>query len=216
MDYLGKTPKQAVTYAGLKIAESGRHIMRAAKAARGTKREVIENPEWASAVAGIKRLKAIQNPTMQDKVRALRRKFQDRKELAFPYFIVFPQQRGAPFHMGTIDKNDPRRKIWKIGEHDSAGRPGKGGLGWNVWHHISGKMGAGAGTGSVGGVDKQAFVSLKEIEHMVSLRIINKLSYQEKAYPGITAAAMRHGSEGLEHMVNLKVQAALRRSGLAA
>lgn len=212
MDYLHKTPLQAVTWAGLKIAESGRSIMSKAKAWRSAnpKRDIEPNPEYKQALVAYRWARRQKKRGKAIPAEAERALSQLRDA---PFAILLRTQRKT-IKLPSYDKQDPRRIIYKIGQRDPRGKPGRGGVGRTSWNVIAGKMGAAGAGADSGGAGRFVFVSTQSAQDEVRTRILNKLSYQEKAYPGMTQEAIRRGTAAIERVVQKRVAEALSKNKL--
>ena len=182
---------QSVTYAALKIAQSARRLSKPSK----KNRESITNPKYKQArgsFAWAKRQRKAGKAIPAAAAAAL-----DDLNSLTPFLIVRERQGGRPaIMMPSYEKKDPRRLIENKG------------LAKKVWNVMVGKLGSlKTGFGTRNG--QRYKVSKYTDGPNAVARIINKLSYSEKAYPGITTRAITAGVDGLNGMMDRKVKSAV-------
>jgi hypothetical protein len=107
----------------------------------------------------------------------------------YPYWIeVLRQGRKAPGFVGSFSLDDPRRRIENRG------------LAKNVWNSMAGKLG-GKSVKTTGNsrvnLSRLAYVRLRLKQLDPEVLLVNRLTYLEEAYPGITNEAMRRGAKAL-------------------
>ena len=192
----GRSAEQSVIFAAIKVSESGRAISKPGK----KRRPVVDNPQWLQArwAKGRKR-------------RGYALSAQDESLLAdvnnlSPFFIVAHRQGQArPDLWPSYDKQDNRRTIERHG------------LARQVWGVMVGKMGAMQPGAKMSAGGKNYRVS-KYTErfgdtagaHVV--RLINKLSYLEKAYPGISRQAVARGTAALVGQMDRRIKRAVAKA----
>jgi hypothetical protein len=204
----GRSTSDAVTFAALKVAESGR--ARTAKKQGKKNRDTLVNPIWeeakrssASARRKVQRSKKTGKPanlTHDEKVSLE----QFLKEP--PFFIVRRRQNKGPALLPAWDKKDPRREIENRG------------LAKKTWDVMVGKLGAMRGSSNATTSTGKDFrvarymETLGSEEKSVAVRLVNKLSYLEKAYPGITSEAIQKGSNRLHKTLDDKIALAVKKA----
>jgi hypothetical protein len=111
------------------------------------------------------------------------------QETIYPYHIEVLRQGSKPTRfVGSFSLDDPRRKIENRG------------LAKNVWNSMAGKLG-----GKLVKTTGNSRVDLSRLPYVrrrlklsdPEVLLVNRLSYAEKAYPGITNEAMRRGAKAL-------------------
>jgi len=189
----GRTASESVTYAGIKIAESARSASKLGK----TNRDIIANPAWAegrAVRARINRQKARgQAVSAQDAMAAA--------QAGSPLLIVAMNQKGPPQMWPAWERKDTRRKIENRG------------LAKGAWNRIVGKLASMADGGGSG--DRDIYVSkrilkLGDSAGEIAARLINKLPYAEKAYPGLVQTAVTNGTKALKGAIEKGVAKAVR------
>ena len=121
-----------------------------------------------------------------------------------PYLIVRHRQGGnAPVMMPSYGKEDPRRDIERWG------------LAHKIWGIMYGKLGAmKSGGGNANGRDFRVSKYTEkygDTAGSIAVRLVNKLSYLESAYPGITQTAITKGASALQIRLDKRIaQAAAR------
>ena len=197
-DETGRSASDAVTYAAMSVARSGGAASKIGK----KKRDSIVNPEWKQARGSFawarKRLK--EGKAIPAEAQAA---LQDLNSLT-PFLIVRMRQGGRPpVMLPSYEKTDPRREIERRG------------LAKKVWGIMYGKLGAMRETGGASGKD---FKVLKYTEKYgdtagsVAVRMINRLSYLESAYPGITQRAVSKGSSALQKHLDKRIKRATEKA----
>jgi hypothetical protein len=202
----GRSTDDAVTFAALKIAESGRAASKLGK----KNRTILVNPTWeeakrssSSARRKVRRSEKTGKPanlTHDEKVSLARYQ----KEA--PFFIVRRRQNKGPALLPAWDRKDDRRVIEARG------------LAKKTWNVMVGKLGALKGDKrpkTVSGADFRVakyFETLGSEEKTIAVRLVNKLSYLEKAYPGITGLAVQKGVDGLHHRLDNKIALATKKA----
>ena len=204
----GRSTSDAVTFAALKVAESGR--ARTAKKQGKKNRDTLVNPIWefakrdsASARRKVRRSEKTGKPanlTHDEKVSLARYQKEP------PFFIVRRRQNKGPALLPAWDKKDPRREIENRG------------LAKKTWNVMVGKLGAMKGSSnaktSIGTDFRVAryMETLGSEEKSVAVRLVNKLSYLEKAYPGITSEAITKGANRLHKTLDDKIAKAVKKA----
>ena len=189
-----RSADDAVTYAGLKVASSGRAAAKIGK----KNRPIVDNPRYKQSKWARMRKRRGHALSAQDEATLA-----DLNNLT-PFLIVrHTQAADKPLLMPSYDKRDSRREVERRG------------LSKKTWGIMVGKLGSMKGGPSSAG-SKDYRVSKYEERYgdtagSVAVRIINKLSYQEKAYPGITQRAVESGNRALVGMLDRRIAAATKR-----
>jgi len=186
----------AVTYAGVKIAMSGRKI-----AKPGDKRRAVEK-----------------NPDFRRMVRE-RRKWAKQfgigvsqlgGEQIYPHYILaYQQRRQDPSKIGTFrPQNDPRREIVNYG------------LARKMWNILYGQLASLKGTANTA-LENGAAAIHRSIQgnvtrYTVTLKMAVRLNYLDAAYPGIGASALRNGQASLVNELNKRQELAIARANRKA
>ena len=184
----------AVTYAGVKIAVSGRKM-----AAPGAKRRKVErNTDFRRMV--------------RDRRKWAKARGTDTSGFAaknvFPWFIKAYRQRGEPAKIGTWKpQTDPRRDIEEYG------------LARKMWNILWGQLASLKGQGNVsmqggnGTAVVKRSIRANATRYSVSLDLSVRLNYLEKAYPGIGATAVAKGQSAVLHELDNRMQRTLAKYG---
>jgi hypothetical protein len=202
----GRSVDDAVSYAGLKIAESGR-----SQARIGKKRRTVEkNPDYA-------RLKR-----QRDKwIKHLGPGAEATADL-YPFHVLkYTQPHSHIQRVGVMTKNSsqPKAMIHDIGT--GFGKRGLAKLSWNV---MVGKLGAlkgrlqGNEEGDVAGARKPPVLVTKrrwvtQSGKSIVLRLLNRIAYMERAFPGMTAEAVRRANLSLENRLKDNIEKMTREAG---
>tara|TARA_R110000796_G_C14396078_1_gene417007 strand:+ start:34 stop:738 length:705 start_codon:yes stop_codon:yes gene_type:complete len=202
----GRSTSEAVTFAALKVAESGRAASKIGK----KNRTILVNPTWeeakrssASARRKVRRSEKTgksANLTHREKV-AL-----DDYQKEAPFFIVRRRQNKDPALLPVWDRKDPRKEIKERG------------LAKKTWSVMVGKLGAmqeGNKAKTAIGKDFRVaryFETLGSEDKAVAVRLVNKLSYLEKAYPGITNQSIAKGANTLHKRLDDKIALAVKKA----
>ena len=191
----------SVTYAGVKIAISGRKIAAPGQKRRKTERNtdfrhmVRERRKWAkhfggdAGAAGSSRLLGTAR--------------------IFPYFVLaYRQGSREPYKMGTFTpKTDPRRDIEMYGLSEKM---------WNIlWGQCASLKGSGNASmagGNGTAIVKRALVA-NASRYSVSLNLAVRLNYLERAYPGIGQKAVEKGLSAIHRELDTKMKNTLARYG---
>jgi len=189
----GRSEEQAVTYAALKIAQSGRRI---AKISRKN-RQIVKNPEWQAAgraVTGSLRAKQ-----RGDTLSASRQAKIAGKEHLRPWIIERFTQRGAIANMPTWTRKDDRRVIQNRG------------LAKQSWNILVGRLGQSAPGSSASGKTKQLArqhvqLSVRHGSDGAAVHMRNNIEYMTRAFPGIAQKAFAKGVKALENRVKAIVE----------
>jgi hypothetical protein len=217
----GRTIDDALSYAAVKIAASGR-----ARAKPGARRhEVVKNPKWWEIRERMVQLGTIGRGDGEQEIvkqarqmkRAAKLELDTMKANAqWPYQIVKLQQGGRPpvllpavsknptsdydRERMTIEKRGLAHKIWDIMHAKLAalkGHPGGASDGnlWKVRHYV-------------------AQFGPSRIGHGIQMQ--SRLSYMDTAYPGITLTALENGSKALVHELDGRIKRAAERANKKA
>ena len=202
----GRSTSDAVTFAALKVAESGRAASKIGKKNRDT----LVNPIWeeakrasASARRKVRASEKTGNPAnLTHDERVSLAQYQSEP----PFFIVRRRQNKGPALLPAWDKKDPRREIENIG------------LAKKTWNVMVGKLGAMRGSSNATTSTGKDFrvarymETLGSEEKSVAVRLVNKLSYLEAAYPGITSQSIQKGANRLHKTLDDKIARAVKKA----
>jgi hypothetical protein len=189
----------AVTYAGVKIAVSGRKMAspgaKRRKVERNTdfRRMVRERRKWAKHFGG-------------DAGAAGSSKLLGTARI-FPHFILaYRQGSRDPYKMGTFTpQTDPRRDVEMYG------------LARKMWNILWGQLASLKGQGNVsmeggnGTAVVKRSIRANATRYSVSLDLSVRLNYLEKAYPGIGQAAIAKGQSALLHELDNRMERTIAR-----
>jgi len=185
----GQSAEQAVMFAAVKVAASGRADSKPAK----RNRESITNPEWKQARGSFAWARN-QQRRGQDIPPEAKIALAQLNNIS-PYFIRFLSQTRPPHLSPSWEKKDPRRQIKRVTDG------GTGGLAKHTWNVMTGKLNAmREGAGNFRGKNFRVSKYKEQLGNeagAVVARLINRLSYLEDAYPGITGRAITKGSRAL-------------------
>ena len=190
MKETGRSVDDAVSYAALFVAKAGKKDAKLGK----KNRESVVNPLWAQAKWAVRRKRRGRVLSSQDQ--AL---ISGDRPLS-PFLIVYMRQGGQkPLLLPSYDKKDTRREI---GENR--------GLSKKIWGIMVGKAGALKGGSNQVSSGKRYKVAQYHEKFGDSagasvVRLVNKLTYQEDAYPGITNRAVREGTIALGRKLDNRV-----------
>ena len=191
----GRSTEDSVTYAAMFVARSGGASSKIGK----KNRESVNNPIWAQAKWAIARKKRGYKLSPQDQ--AL---LQGDRPLS-PFLIVRRRQGGhKPILIPSYVKKDPRREIERRG------------LAKKTWGVMYGKLGAmRQGGGSSGGKDFRVSKYREkwgDTAGSIAVRMLNKLSYLEDAYPGIAQTAINKGSSAIGKYLDGRIARAVAKA----
>tara|TARA_R110002126_G_scaffold92879_3_gene220242 strand:- start:1139 stop:1879 length:741 start_codon:yes stop_codon:yes gene_type:complete len=214
----GRSTNDAVTFAAIYVAQSGR----AASKKSQKNRRILKNPIYDEAKKSSKSArrkvarieKARQNGNKTKKGNPIKpiqlthaETFSLRNFLKEPpFFIVRMRQNKEDFLLPTWDRKDDRVLIKNSG------------LAKTTWNVMVGKLGAMKGSTNAQTVSDSSFRVAKYFEVLgddgksVAVRLVNKLSYLEKAYPGITNTAIQSGSNRLHKMLDDRIAKAAQKA----
>ena len=204
----GRSVDQAVTFAAIRVAESIRARAKPSKA----NRDIIDNPEWkqaqgsfAWARAQLKAGKAIPAEAQDALTQA---------NAITPDLIIVKRQEPKPDErLGAYEKTDPRRVIERRGLAKSVSASIVASMARLKTSRADGATGTVLNT-------RNATVRKSLWKHgpdagSIAIRMINRLSYMEKAYPGITAQAVQAGAAKLQNDLKLAADKAAARANAA-
>jgi hypothetical protein len=185
--FTGRTPSDAVTYAALKVCESGRSISRP-----GSRQHKIEsNPEYKAARKWQKHIRGIE-ATSYGKYRIVR----------------YNQPDSSVWYVPTDWKDDRRRSILNRGLAQKT---------WSVMVGQLGALkGSDVFAGNEAVAKQWSRISSWKKGSAVLVRIENRLAYLEKAYPGIQAEAQERGKKALAFLIQKQVDAYVKSKAEAA
>jgi hypothetical protein len=193
----GRTEAEAVTYAALQVAQSGRRQAKVSK----KNRKIIKNFLWHMLPGGVKRtLRAIQaGKPVSERRRMAAAPHQGKT----PYLIERFTQKKREL-LPAWGKKDPRKVIQNRG------------LAKQTWNIMVGKLGQSAPGGRAHSAAKRtARGKARVIKRMrlgsAEVQLQNWVMYMQKAYPGIVQKAMGRGMRALENRVKAIVAKRMRR-----
>ncbi len=204
----GRSMFDALTYAGVKVAQSGRAASKLGK----SKRESIDNPEFKQArgsFAWARRQQRMGKAIPAEAQAALN----DLNSIS-PFLIVKHRQGGQPpLMLPSYEKKDPRRVI----HHASTIPIGGRGLAKKTFNIMAAKMASSAGREKFSSRGSQYRISrykerYGETSGAFVARLINELTYLETAYPGITNLALAKGTSALRRELERGVAGNVRRA----
>lgn len=197
-DETGRSAEDSVSYAGLKIAESLRSASKLGK----KNRDIVPNPAWKENSK--RRNWAKRQQREGHAIPADAQAEIDALKSISPLFIVARRQGKGPAMLPAWERKDPRRVIEQRG------------LAKKIASVMVGKMGAmKSGAGNAGGVDYRVSKykeSLGDGAGSDVVRLINKLPYLKKAFPGIQPLAIQKGTKALVGMLDRRIAAAAARA----
>lgn len=188
----GRSASDAVTFAAVKVAQSGR----AASKLGRRNRQSIDNPEYRQArgsFAWARKQQRMGKEIPHEAERALA----DLNSIT-PYLIVKKRQQQPDLMLPSWEKKDPRRRI----EDFTPGRLGGRGLAKKTFDIMAAKAAAmkgkdGAHTAGKGYRVGKYREKYGDTAGSIVARLINRLTYLEDAYPGITQTAISKGTAAL-------------------
>ena len=190
MKETGRGAEDAVSYAALFVAKAGKKDAKIGKKNRTS----VANPLWAQTKWALRRKRSGKRLSSQDQTLTAN------TLNTSPFLIVYMRQNNQkPLLLPSYTKKDTRREIGK-----------NRGLSKKIWGVMVGKAGAlksGGNQVSDGKRFKVAKYSEKfgDSAGASVVRLVNKLTYQEDAYPGITNRAVREGTIALGKKLDNRV-----------
>jgi hypothetical protein len=210
MTETGRSVDDAISYAGLKIAESGRAIAKPGAKVRAVER----NPGYAQQARNRKKwLKA----------------FGDTAEASadlFPFYVIKLRQGGLPpVRIGVQAKTiGEARRNPKAQIRELRTRYGKRGLAHASWSTMVGKLGALKGNPNYSAdadaqgarrppskVEKRTATT--QSGRSVVMRLLNRIDYMARAYPGLLVEAMGRATRALDNRLQANIAKATREAG---
>jgi len=191
----GRSADDAVSYAALFVAKAGKR-----DAKKGKKnRESISNPLWEQTKWALRNKKRGRTLSNQDE--ALTQNTMNTS----PFLIVRHRQNDQkPQLIPSYVKKDPRRAIVRQG------------LSKQIWGIMVGKAGALKSGQSTSNGKSYRITKYEEklgdSAGSIVVRLVNKLTYQEDAYPGITNRAVREGTLALGRKLDNRLNEMARRA----
>lgn len=212
MSDTGRGTVDALGYAGVKVCVSG-----AKAAAPGAKkRKMIPNPKYKEASrayrwAASRRKKGL--PIPQAAADALEEIKRD--ESWAPYLIVRLTQ-GEPIMWPSYDKKDARLTI----DPFTPGKLGGRGLARKTWEIMGAKLASLKGSDRFYVRDSRYRLRAYRERYGENkganiMRLINSLSYMDKAYPGIATTAIELGTRALGHEMDAMAKRACQKANAA-
>lgn len=185
----------SLTYAGVKIAISGRKIAKPG----AKKRDVVRNTDFRRMVRDRRKWAKMRGTNTRDFV----------AKNVFPFFIITYRQRGEPTKVGTWKpQSDPRRQIENRG------------LAQKMWNILYGQLASLKGTADTslqnGAAEIKRNVTGSVTRYTVRLNLAVRLNYLEKAYPGIGQSAIANGQASLVNELNRRQELAIQRANRKA
>ena len=192
----GRSADDAVSYAALFVAKAGKR-----DAKKGKKnRESISNPLWEQTKWALRNKKRGRTLSNQDQALI------SSDKPPSPFLIVRHRQSSKkPLLLPSYEKKDTRRVIERIE------------LSNKTWGVMVGKAGAlKGGTNQVSSGRRYKVAKYEEklgdSAGSTVVRLVNKLTYQEDAYPGITNRAVREGTLALGRKLDNRLNEMARRA----
>ena len=197
-DETGRSAEDSVSYAGLKIAESLRSASKIGK----KNRDIVPNPAWKENSK--RRNWAKRQQRSGHAIPADAQAEIDAMKSISPLLIVRQRQGKGPVMLAAWERKDPRRVIEQRG------------LAKKIASVMVGKMGAmKSGAGNANGVDYRVSKykeSLGGDSGSDVVRLVNKLPYLKKAFPGIQPLAVQKGTRALVGMLDRRIAKATARA----
>lgn len=181
----------SLTYAGVKIAISGRKI-----AKPGDKRRAVEkNPDYRRMTRERRKWARQMGVSTKDL----------NAQPIYPHYIIAHRQRGEPARLGTFNpQSDPRRKIENYG------------LAQKMWNILYGQLASLKGTANTsmqnGAASIRRSIQGSVTRYTATLNLAVRLNYLEAAYPGIGQSALANGQASLINELNRRQQLAIARA----
>ena len=197
----GRTAAESVAYLGNRVCSSAATRSKPSK----PKRDIVENQQYKAAAQNMRSREFRWMLAQKRKGKAIPAYAQEmlsRINDLLPWHIVVMRQAGnAPVMLGRYEKptNDPARqieqrglarKIWTIMAAKSADSTRSAGARHYRVSKYTDRWGTTAG------------------QHV--LRLVNRLSYVERAFPGIVSAAIAAATAGIEGHIDRKLKQRLR------
>jgi hypothetical protein len=186
----------ALTYAGVKIAVSGRKM-----AKPGDKRRTVErNPDFRRMVRERRKWARAMGVSSSGLG----------AQKIFPHYIMaYQQRRRDPVKLGTFNPQaDPRRQIENRGLAQKM---------WNIlWGQLASLKGQGNASQESGAAAIKRTVTANATRYTVNLNMAVRLNYLEAAYPGIGQKAVENGRAALFHELERRQQMSLARANRKA
>lgn len=205
----GRSASDAVTYAAVKVAQSGGAACKKAK----KNRAMVDNPKWKQAKKQFAwaRRQQRQGKAIPADAQAELQNLQS----AAPFFIERLTQ-GETIYLPSYDKKDPRRVIPEF----TPGQLGGRGLAKKTWQVMKAKMADSRGVIQFSKRTKGYRVSKYQEKYgensgATVARLVNRLTYLETAFPGITNRAVSKGAASLRGYLNRRIESATRRANAA-
>ena len=192
----GRCTKDALSWAALTIAESGRSISKPKRSVKSTYHAIIKNPNYRQYRSKFNKGAADFDPV-----------------LACPYWIVKLSQGGRPTrYLGTFEK-DPKKDPFALIKMR--------GLASASWNRLAGAFGGMASWGDQSTAtanteaSKWARGSMFNRGQTAFARLQNRISYMETAFPGIVNESIARGGRALEGKINREVAQLCQRANAA-
>jgi len=202
----GRSLSDSITFAAVKVAQSGRSASKLGK----RKRKIIDNPEFKQArgsFAWARKQKREGKAIPAEAQMAL-------NELNnITPFLILRLTQAEELKIPSWGKDDSRRVI----ENHTPGSVGGRGLAKATWNIMAAKMASSRGRG-IGTITGSNYRVSKYQEKYgaeagaVVARLVNRLSYSEKAYPGITSAAVRRGTAALNRQMDRRIKKSVQKA----
>jgi len=199
-DETGRGAADAVAYAAFRVAKSGGAASKISK----KNRQSITNPEYKQArgsFAWARRQQRAGKAIPAEAQAALN----DLNSIT-PFLIVRMRQGGqSPIMIPSYEKKDPRRLIERRG------------LAKKTWSIMGAKIAATKGQGriSIGAKNYRVSKYMEKYGDTAGsyvARLVNRLTYLEDAYPGITNTAIAKGTAALKGELDRKMAKAAARA----
>ena len=196
----------SITLAGVKVAQSGRAASRLGK----RKRKVVANPEYRQAKGSFAWARRQQRQGKAIPAEAQ----QALNELAtIAPLLILRLSQGGVFKLPTWSRDDFRRDIPDFIPGGLGGR----GLAKVTFGVMAAKMAAAKGKERFSSKGSQYRVSKYQERYgknsgAIVARLVNQLSYLNKAYPGIASMIVRKGTAALNGQLDRKIKSAADRA----
>jgi len=195
----GRSAEESVIFAGIKIAASGRSASKNSK----KNHDVIANPDWSAENQKLYNFAKRQRKKGHPMPNKFNQALQDITK-ATPLLIVKLRQTKEPVLIPTWDRSkNPIRLIEERGLAKTT---------WDVLHAKTAAMRGGASGGSNGKNYRLAKYRESLGGEAIVVRLVNKLSYSEAAFPGITNTAIANGTTALVRDLNKKISQATKKA----
>jgi hypothetical protein len=202
----GRSLSDSITFAAVKVAQSGRSSSKIGKKNRPS----IDNPEYREARGSFAWARKQQR---EGKAIPIEAQLALNDLNSITPFLIIKKTQGETYKIPSWEKKDPRRLI----EMHVPGAVGGRGLAKATWNIMAAKMASSKGRG-IGTIQGSQYRVSKYQEKYgaeagaVVARLVNSLSYLQKAYPGIASVAVRKGTAALNGQMDRKIKASVQKA----